>query len=152
MSIKSIWAPAWDIASVVAIKVLETVRTVSPFLTPAAINANLKASVPLPTPIQYLAAQKEAKSFSKPSTAGPPINLPVLRASLKTSVNSFSNSIWGVTISRNGTLLLLLIFYSPYESGRISCNDRVCRHILRHHTPGADNGIFANGYIAENYC
>src|SRR4030067_446388 len=139
-------------ASVVAMKVLGTVITVSPCLTPAAIRANLSASVPLATPIQYCASQKAAKSFSKPSTLGPPMNLPVLKASLKTPINSSSNSIWGVTRSRNGTSLLLLIFYSPYESGRISYNDRVCRDILRYDTPSADNGVLTYCDIAQDDC
>jgi hypothetical protein len=44
--------PAWVIASVVAMNVFGTVTTMSRGLTPAAIRANLNASVPLPTPTQ----------------------------------------------------------------------------------------------------
>ena len=47
MSTKSGRAPAWLIASVVAMKVCGTVSTMSPGCTPAAINANRTASVPL---------------------------------------------------------------------------------------------------------
>ena len=82
MSTKDALAPAWVMASTVAMKVLETVTTVSPGFTPEAMSANLRASVPLPTPAQCSAPQKRAKFFSNPSTAGPPMKAASLRERL----------------------------------------------------------------------
>src|SRR5437763_192002 len=70
MSTKSGRAPAWEMASVVAMNVFGTVSTVSPGCTPAAISAKRKASVPLPTPTQCGASQNSANSTSKYSTIG----------------------------------------------------------------------------------
>jgi len=50
-------APAWETASVVAMKVWGTVTTTSPALTPAAIKANRTASVPLARPTHSTAWQ-----------------------------------------------------------------------------------------------
>ena len=72
MSTKSGRAPAWLIASVVAMKVCGTVTTMSPGCTPAAVSAKRTASVPLATPTQYFESQYAANSFSKFSTIGPP--------------------------------------------------------------------------------
>jgi len=68
MSTKSGRPPAWLIASVVAIKVWWTVTTTSPGFTPAAVNANRTASVPLATPTQCDASQNFANSRSNSST------------------------------------------------------------------------------------
>ena len=83
MSTKSGFAPAWVMASVVAMKVFGTVTTIDPFLTPAAIRANRTASVPLATPTQCPGSAEVAKSRSKPSTMGPPMKPPVFRAAGK---------------------------------------------------------------------
>src|SRR5580765_4196129 len=57
MSTNSVSAPAWLMASTVAMNVCETVTTASPLPTPEAINANRTASVPLATPTQYVVPQ-----------------------------------------------------------------------------------------------
>ena len=57
MSTNSVSAPAWLIASTVAMNVCDTVTTASPRPTPDAINAKRTASVPLATPTQYFAPQ-----------------------------------------------------------------------------------------------
>ena len=51
--------------------------------TPAAVNANRSASVPLFTPTQYFASQNSANSRSNPSTAGPPMNPAVCKSRLE---------------------------------------------------------------------
>ena len=65
MSTKSGRAPAWLIASVVAMNVCGTVTTMSPAWTPAAISANRTASVPLLTPTQCAVSQNLANSRLK---------------------------------------------------------------------------------------
>ena len=57
MSTNSVSAPAWLIASTVAMNVCDTVMTASPRPTPAAISAKRTASVPLATPTQNLVPQ-----------------------------------------------------------------------------------------------
>ena len=52
-------------------------------LNPAAISANRRASVPLLTPTACRTSQNSAKSFSKSSTIGPPMNPAVLSALAK---------------------------------------------------------------------
>ena len=52
ISTKSGLAPAWVIASVVAMKVWGTVSTTSPGATPEAVKAKRTASVPLERPTQ----------------------------------------------------------------------------------------------------
>ena len=80
MSTNSAPAPAWLMASTVAMNVCDTVTTASPGPTPAPIRANRTASVPFATPAQYLAPQNSANSRSKPSTWAPPTNPAVWRA------------------------------------------------------------------------
>ena len=70
MSTNSVSAPAWLMASTVAMNVCATVTTASPGPTPAAISANRTASVPLATPTQYFVPQKAANSRSNASTCG----------------------------------------------------------------------------------
>ena len=84
MSTKIGVAPTWEMASVVAIKVLGTVMTSSPGPTPVAMRAKRRASVPELTPMQYLLSQKAANSSSKPATLGPPMNMPFSMASVTT--------------------------------------------------------------------
>ena len=60
------------------------VTTTSPSFTPAAISAKRSASVPLLTPMEKRVSQNSAKSFSNPSTAGPPIKPAVRSAERKT--------------------------------------------------------------------
>src|SRR5438552_1106191 len=83
---------AWVIASVVAINVRGTVRTISPGRMPAAIRANRRASVPLPTPMQNCESQKRAKSCSNSSTIEPPTKLAERNAERKTETSSSSSS------------------------------------------------------------
>ena len=85
-------ALAWEMASAVAINVFGTVTTASPGQTPAATSANLKASVPLPTPTQCWLSQYRANSRSKSSTIEPPTNPALLRALRKIDTSSFSKS------------------------------------------------------------
>ena len=88
MSTKIGVAPTWDMASVVAMKVLGTVTTASPGPTPAAMRAKRRASVPEPTPMQYRLSQKAANSSSKPATWGPPMNMPAAMASVTAGTTS----------------------------------------------------------------
>ncbi len=102
MSTNSVAAPAWLIASMVAMNVCDTVTTASPLPTPDAISAKRTASVPFATPTQYLAPQYSAYSRSKASTSLPPTNAAERTAWRKASTSSSSSSRCGVTRSRNG--------------------------------------------------
>src|SRR5207249_536422 len=94
--------PAWEIASVVAMKVSGTVTTVSPARTPAAMSAKRNASVPLAIPTQNGASQNSAKSRSNSRTTGPPMKPAVSSAVSNTERSSSRNSRCTVTRSRNG--------------------------------------------------
>ena len=85
-------APACEMASVVAMKVLRHGEYAIPGLTPAAISAKRSASVPLPTPTQWLTSQNSANAFSKSCTAFPPMNAAVRSAVRKTVTSSSSIS------------------------------------------------------------
>src|SRR6266852_3598758 len=147
MSTKSGRAPAWEMASVVAMNVLGTVTTVSPGCTPAAIRANRKASVPLATPMQYCTPQNCAKSRSKSSTIGPPTNPAVFRALRKTDTNSSSSSRWGVTRSKKGMLPLPVIRHPQLwhdqaeDPRRIPSHNRIVGHVAGDDAAGSDDGI-----------
>src|ERR1035438_3386205 len=103
MSMNSGLAPAWEMASVVAINVFGTVSTTSPGRTPEAIKAKRSASVPLLTPTQWPESQKVANAFSNSSTIDPPTKLAVRNPLRKMPTSSFSSSRWGATRSRKGT-------------------------------------------------
>src|SRR5436190_5551870 len=90
-------------ASVVAMNVFGTVRTVSPGRTPPAINAKRSASVPLPTPTAWRTPQNSANSRSNASTEGPPTKAALARALRKTETSSASSSRCCATRSKNGT-------------------------------------------------
>src|SRR2546428_1132789 len=156
MSTKSGRAPACEVASVVAMKVFGTVTTVSPGCTPAAIRANRKASVPLPTPTQFCTPQNCAKSRSKSSTILPPTNPAVFRALLKTDTNSSSSSRWGVTRSKKGMLPLPVIRQPQLgrdqaeDPRRIPSHDRIVRHVAGHDAAGPDDGILPDDHVRED--
>src|SRR6267143_1382198 len=153
MSTKSQRAPACDIASVVAMNVFGTVTTMSPDRIPAAMSANRKASVPLPTPTQNRDSQNLAKSSSNPCTIGPPINAAVLSAVLRMSTNSSCSPRWTVTRSRKGTFSSLMFvsrFKVTYYFPWVADHDRVRRHVASHHTAGADQRIFADHHIRQD--
>src|SRR5438309_4489262 len=155
MSPKSGRAPACEMASVVAMKVFGTVTTVSPGCTPAAIRANRKASVPLPTPTQCCAPQNCAKSRSKSSTIRPPTNPAVFRALRKTDTNSSSNSRWGVTRSMKGTLPLPVIRHprlgrdQAEDPRRIPSHNRIVGHIAGHNAAGPADGVLPDDHVRE---
>src|SRR5580704_40029 len=120
ISTKSGRPPACEIASVVAMNVCGTVRTISPAWIPAAIKAKRSASVPLFTPTQYFASQYSANSFSRPSTSGPPMKPAVVITLLHTSSNSPSSSRCMVTRSTKGTAASCVISSPLIESPRLS--------------------------------
>src|SRR5437870_6612389 len=156
MSTKSGCAPAWEMASAVAMKVLGTVTTMSPGATPAAISANRSASVPLPTPMQCFVSVNFAKSSSNFSTIGPPTNPAVSSAALKTDTSSSSSSrccmmrstsgiFTGVRSSRH-----LRAVDRPQHTRRVSDDDRVGGHVARDHAAGPDQGVLADRDVGEN--
>src|SRR5437870_597152 len=156
MSTKSGRAPACEMASVVAMKVFGTVTTVSPGCTPAAIRANRKASVPLPTPTHCCVPQNCAKSRSKSSTIRPPTNPAVFRALRKTDTNSSSNSRWGVTRSMKGTLPLPVIRHprlgrdQAEDPRRIPSHNRIVGHVAGHDAAGSDDGILPDDHVRQD--
>src|ERR1035437_4795209 len=135
--------------------VFGTVTTTSPGCTPAAMRAKRNASVPLPTPTQCDVSQKAAKAFSNCCTIGPPMKVPVLRACRNTATSSFSRTRCREIRSRNGMLSFEVICHSQglcnmsKDSGRISGNDAVRRHVLGHHTSRTYNCIFAHRNLGE---
>src|SRR5271154_591136 len=166
MSTNAIRAPAWVIASVVAIKVCETVTTVSPCFTPAAIKAKRTASVPLASPTQYRVSQNLANSRSNSSTIGPPTKPAVRRTFWHTARSSASSSTCGVTRSRKGIFSLLDMFWSsidavmscknvlffniPQYARGIAGHNSVSRHILGHHAARSHQGVFADSDLGQN--
>src|SRR2546427_740913 len=156
MSTKSGRAPACEMASVVAMKVFGTVTTVSPGRTPAAIRANRKASVPLPTPTHCCTPQNCAKSRSKSSTIRPPTNPAVIRALRKTDTDSSSNSRWGATRSKKGMLPLPVIRHPPLgrdhaeDFRRIPSHNRIVGHVAGHDAAGPDDGILTDDHVRED--
>src|SRR5216683_5074338 len=156
ISTNAICAPAWEMASVVAINVCGTVTMMSPGCTPAAMNANRKASVPLFTPTQYFVPQNPANSRSNSSTIGPPMNPALLKAFFTTARSSSWSSWCGVTRSRNGIFvgfamsLPFLLIHESQKPSRIPRYDCVCRNVLRHHASRPDYRVFANRHIAQN--
>src|SRR2546425_6701390 len=156
MSTKSGRAPAWEMASVVAMKVFGTVTTVSPGCTPAAIRANRKASVPLPTPMQHCVPQNSANSRSKSSTILPPTNPAVFRALLKTDTNSSSSSRWGVTRSKKGMLPLPVIRHpwlwrdQAEDPRRVPSHNGIVGHVAGDDAAGPDDGILPDDHVRED--
>ena len=80
-STKTAVAPAIQMASAVAKKVLEVVMTSSPGPMPRAMNASQSASVPEFTPTASLALQYAASSFSNCLSFGPITKLPLSKTS-----------------------------------------------------------------------
>src|SRR5579884_183382 len=156
MSMKCGKAPACEIASTVAMKVLGTVITTSPGATPAAIKANRRASVPLLTPTQWSTSQNLANSHSNSSTSGPPTNSEVLSARFKTATRSSSISACNPVRSRNGTLKAEHMISSSCDrsqkSGRIANNDHIVSHVLSDNGPGANNGVLSYRHVGKNGC
>ena len=72
-------APAIQIASAVAKKVLAWVMTSSPSPMPMAMMVSHRASVPLPTPMAYLAPVNAASSASNCLSIGPMTYEPLMR-------------------------------------------------------------------------
>src|SRR5271156_928584 len=161
ISTNAMRAPAWVIASVVAINVWDTVTTVSPCCTPAAINANRTASVPLAKPTQCLASQNLANSRSNSSTIGPPTNPALRKTFWQTARSSASSSTCGVIKSRKGIFSLLgissvlddvIVFYKKplfvdvaQDSCRIAGYHRVGGHVFGDYAAGSDQSILADG-------
>src|ERR1035437_2418188 len=160
MSTNSGTPPACDIASVVAINVCGTVTTASPGLTPAAISANLNASVPLPTPTQWRASQNNANAVSNLSTAGPPTKLAVSRTPLNAATNSSLISWCCVTRSKNAILSPPIGDPRlPWLSFRANISVHGCwiahyhtvgGHVPGDYTAGPDDCVLANREIGED--
>src|SRR6267378_265572 len=156
MSTNAMSPPAWEMASVVAMKVCGTVITISPRSMPAAMKAKRSASVPLFTPTQNFVSQNRAKSRSNSSTVGPPMKPALLNAFFTTANDSSSSSLCGVTRSRNGTFvglamaLLFLLCDKPQKFGGISGHNGVCRHVPGYDATCTDNGVLTDGQIAQN--
>src|SRR5215470_9419104 len=144
------------IASTVATNVLGTVRTTSPRPMPAAMSANLNASVPLPTPTQYFASQNRANSRSNASKTGPPINIADVSTPLAALISSSCNSRCGVTKSKNGIPFPELIqppcwvLRVPENTGRVTGNNCVWWNIFRHDGTCADEGVFTDYDVCKD--
>src|SRR3990170_6183554 len=155
MSTKSGRAPAWEMASAVAMKVRGTVTTVSPRWTPAAMSAKRRASVPLAMPTQKRDSQNWAKSRSNSWTMGPPMNPAVSRAALKTESSSSRRSRWTVRRSRKGTSALGMESTSvvgdiAQEPRGVAGDDAARGHVAGDDAAGPDDGILADNHVGQD--